>query len=240
MVLLLAQLVNHIIFITMKRTFLTESMFVLLFSITTITGCRDSPLDWGHGGAKETCKDISIIAGVQDNFATNNDEPASPSTEMVAYMKYHYIEQTKIPRNQLTMRFDETSSDRAFGHTFRLPDENITKIKGATLTVHVKPFGGLSPNDEIQIIDAIHHDVKTPLWMRPLSMFNDGSWRSGSRTIVLDLANLPAHEGYATNVLDALKDGVISVYVQDDTSVDYAQLDVSYCTGEEDNNDGLF
>ena len=227
----------------MKSTFLnavlTPAVLGLLVSTLTVTGCRDHPIDWDDGGTRETCKDVSIMAGVQDNFAIGNAEPSSPSEEMVAYMNYRYREVPNNYRNQLTMRFDETTSNRAFGHTFRLPDNDIATIKSATLTIHLKSMGG--DNDAIHIVDATNHvDVKAPLWGVRLSSFNNGVWWSSEKTLILDLANLPPNSTYATNVLDALKDGAISVYVQDDTSVDYARLDVSYCTEKKDNNDDLF
>lgn len=209
-----------------------------MFIVGLTAGCHDHPL------CDETnatpCNEITLIGGVEDNFAQGNEEPAAPSNEMIAYMNHRYRVIPNNPLNQLTMQFDEPKPDRAFGHTFRLPAENIQSVQRAILTVHLRSLGG--SNDGMHIVDVTgKENVVDPIWASYIHSFNNGSWNWGEEvTIRLDLSALPPFKDNPTDIRDALKDGTISLYVQDDTQVDYAKLEVSYCTEESGDDDGLF
>ena len=68
------------------------------------------------------------------------------------------------------------------------------------------------------------------------------SWVDPGTSVVLelDLEHLPNAQGGESNILDEVRAaGSLDLYVQDDTSVDYAQLNVSHCVTEDCNDNGL-
>lgn len=125
--------------------------------------------------------------------------------------------------------FDNANIDLGFGHTFSGLPGGIVR---AQLEIRMRPIGGADN-------DALHLDLKSPggptrfnwgTFIKDLPGAN-GIW-SGNQptTFVLDLANLPAGlAGSQTNIIGALADGTIDVYVQDDTVVDYIKLRVWTC-----------
>jgi len=131
--------------------------------------------------------------------------------------------------------FDDPSIDLHFGHTITdLP----SLILGATLTVRLKSNGSsLSRNDEIYLETT--GGSPSFAWGRRIGTA-DGvegllatSWSPGEvATLVLDLDALPLAGGGVISILDQIEsDRALDVYVQDDTSVDYVELEVLYCEG---------
>jgi hypothetical protein len=154
-----------------------------------------------------------FTAGVIDGFAAGN-EPTSPSAELQAFLP--------IPQRS----FDQTDPNRGLIHTFTgLP----TGIVGARLTVRLRADAVPGTDN-----DSLHLELlpgATFAWglhVRTLTGVNP--WVSpADRTVTLDLANLPASAQGVTDVLSALADGDLDVYLQDDTAADYLQLEVSHC-----------
>lgn len=57
-----------------------------------------------------------------------------------------------------------------------------------------------------------------------------GSWGPGAAaTLHLDLAALPPHAEFPTDILYVLSDGALELLVEDDTAVDYAVLSICSC-----------
>ena len=125
--------------------------------------------------------------------------------------------------------FDNTNTNLSFGHTFSGLPGGIVR---AQLEIHLKPVGDADN-------DALHLNLKSPggptqfswgTYIKDLPGAN-GIWAGNQpTTFVLDLANLPAGlPGSQTNIIGALADGTLDVYVQDDTVVDYIKLRIWTC-----------
>ena len=224
----------------MKHSLRVFLVLASLAGTVALSGCHDHPLcDDDDPGHQDGCKEVTLMDGVKDDFATDNVEESSPSDQMLDFMHYHWIEAKPIPGDELTVRYDETVEDRAFGHTFVLPDTRIASIRSAKLTLSIRTLNSLAFNDQLWLVDVTNDPdpdpTEQPLWRVLVQDITDGDWKQGQQEIVLDLANLPpGSDGASRNILNALLDGAISVYLIDDTAVDYMKLDVAYCLDERD------
>jgi len=171
--------------------------------------------------------------GVRDGFDTAGAEPADPSDGLVA----------KASGN--LRAFDEGGSDAHFGHTFRdlRPTPLAGEICEAELEICLAPSGSsLDVNDNISL--GIWDDTGTMIdgWTRKLgnhggqSGLFDTQWSAAStgvHCVTLDLSELPDGDGSTTDLLGTLNaQNRLSVYVQDDTAVDFVRLRVGYCCDE--------
>ncbi len=161
-----------------------------------------------------TCNSPSVAtftAGMADAF-TLPTEPASPSAELLAFLA------TSPP-----LAFDEQSINRHFGHTFTgLPPGII----GAKLTLRVRALSSAS-NDGMAL-----ELMSGPsfAWSRTFAALSGLTWNSPDEALLtLDLANLPPSGTGVTDILAALADGDLDVYMQDDTSPDFLSLEVTFC-----------
>lgn len=222
----------------MKHSLRVLLVLAALAGTVTLSGCRDHPLcDDDDSLQQDGCKEVTLLDGVKDDFATDNVEESSPSEQMLDFMQYHWIEAKPIPGDELTVRYDETVEDRAFGHTFVLPDANIAVIRSAKLTLSIRTLNALAFNDQLWFVDVTNDaepdPTQPPIWSAKMPDLVDGDWKQGKQELVLDLADLPpGKNGANRNILNALLDGALSVYVIDDTAVDYLKLEVSYCLEE--------
>ena len=187
-------------------------------------GCHDCPVE------HEECTTEVVMGGVDDNFAPGNVEEATPSAAMLDFMNYQYRVVPNNYLNKLTTKFDETTTDRAFGHTLTLPDAESGKWKNITsaiLTIRLKVFGD---NDGMNIVDADAGGEMKSLYGVYLTTLTSSPYGEGEvLTLTFDLTSMPVipGDGQQENILDALRDGEISVYVQDDTYVDFVRLEAS-------------
>ncbi len=152
-----------------------------------------------------------FTAGAADDFAPPT-EPASPSSEFLAFL------------GSPAPVFDQTNSNRRFGHTFTgLP----TGIVGATLTTRLRALTTVDATN-----DSLHLEFSPgPVfaWGRNLNSLTGKTWSSPDQhDLVLDLAALPPSGAGVTDVLAALADGDLDVFVQDDTAVDFVTLRVEH------------
>lgn len=173
--------------------------------------------------------------GVRDDFDQGNDEPASPSEGLQANWGGNLGD------------FDDGTINTHFGHTFDelRPSPVVGEICAATLELCLRPEPGTSLSDNDILGLGVWADDGTKLggWGHKIGNHRgetglfDTRWHAsetGARCLTLDLSDLP--NGNRTNdVLPLLNThNRISIHVQDDTSVDFATLDVTYCCeGEE-------
>lgn len=156
----------------------------------------------------------TFLAGVEDGFGGGND-PASPGSTLNTYFS----------RLGVTPKaFDDRAPNRYFGHTFsNLP----TGICGATLRISVCADGSQPENDALLL------EVKTDnsfAWHQQFPALIEPWFRGICREFSLDLSDLPPGIGNSQNsLLDSLADGQLDVVIQDDTSIDFAELTVQHC-----------
>jgi hypothetical protein len=193
----------------------------VVHQVTKVAGQSVHDLDFGNA---ESCADqfmTSCPGGRVDNFATGDGpEPSSPSAALSAITGGVY------------KGFDDDTDNRYFLHTFHCWQESSTVI-GATLTFRAKASAFLGASN-----DAIHlrQNGSTLVWAEFLSQLPGagGTWNANqTATFTLDLANLPPStiSTYTniTNVLASLQDGDLDVAIQDDTEIDYMNLEVTVC-----------
>ncbi|HEX4956248.1 MAG TPA: LamG domain-containing protein [Thermoanaerobaculia bacterium] len=174
-------------------------------------------LVWAPSARASLCPDpetVTFTAGTQDGFALPT-EPAMPSAEMTAFL---------AGINRPLRNFDDASPNRHFAHTFKgLP----TGICDAKLTL------SLCAGPDNPTNDALHLDLGTGTnfaWGQFLSTITGQPWNNGDcATVMLDLEMLVAGFQGNTNILSALADGDLDIYIQDDTRVDYARLEIQRC-----------
>lgn len=186
--------------------------------------------------AQNNTVDISITAGVNDNFALPF-ETTSPSLNLLGTRGWNLKD------------FDDPQWDRVVAHTFTgLPDG----IQAATLEVHLRAgASSMSYNDGINLTfvgdDQIMPPIGAERWGRRIG--SRGSlpgvlpydWVSTTAsqtvdTIILDLGNLPlapSQPSSASNLIPAMNQhGFLDFWIQDDTDVDYITLTVTVPRGE--------
>jgi len=178
------------------------------------------------------CRDILLEAGVDDDFdPANGPEPASPSQGLIALMG----------PNPPPTGFDNASTDQHFGHTFILPQGDC--VTAARLEFRAKPLADApsgSDNDAINLGFASpggqfmgahwsayfgSGNAGLPVLVTPPQQWVPGNYPAGNM-FVLDLGNLA---GGVSLLSDLDLNRSLDIYIQDDTSIDYARLVVSLC-----------
>jgi len=133
--------------------------------------------------------------------------------------------------------FDYLSPNRQFGHTIQNLPCNIV---AATLTISLQSTSSLSRNDNIGL--GVTGGTPKFLWARRVKDVLGVPWdRSGDKAVMtLDLTALPLANGQTIDILYLLNSsGELDIYFQDDTAVDYIQLDVTTCLGTDCNKNGI-
>lgn len=135
------------------------------------------------------------------------------------------------------------SVDRCFGHTFTgISDKVLT----ATLEIRLKAANNGATCNDVISLQATTLGPPNFAWGRRIGTAGPFGWCAGSpgllptpwtagsdKTFTLNLAALPNVDGSTTCILPLLiQDGRLDVYVQDDTTVDYAILRIRTCCGE--------
>jgi hypothetical protein len=173
------------------------------------------------------CRHIdTCLAGTKDDFV--GPEPSSPNPGLLAIMN-------RVDGgngNGALARFDTTANNHGFGHTFtRCGDWDPTCwIVGAKLNMHLKATGDVPSTDYLALGDFKAGGIGSiwGIYLRKLA--SGGSWTLGNEmTVSLDLGALPAGGNGPSNIIAALQDGDLDVYIQDDTEVDYLELIVTIC-----------
>lgn len=112
--------------------------------------------------------------------------------------------------------WNQTHWDRAFGHTFRFEPKrgDCCALTGAILTIKIKALvGGAGPtsaNDAINVyVGGVVKAARTP-------------WTAGVHTGDLQTVTIPLTAA-------DLSTGLVSIYVEDDTAVLSADLELDWC-----------
>lgn len=205
------------------RDFFTHYRVTIVVGLILVMVFPTVAFDVSTAHAQNTV-DISITAGINDNFALPT-ELTSPSADLLLLMDpYGGGNRTLFPHRQ----FDDKAVNRIFGHTFTgLPED----IQAATLEIHLFAGGSsLVSNDALALeYTGINTGNPSSFWYMGLTALFGQSWSAGSDyTFILDLANLPPDAQGDTNVIPFMNaDNALDVYVQDDTAVDYMILTVT-------------
>lgn len=163
----------------------------------------------------------SFAADAADGFTSPTATTLSP--DLAAYL-------ASIPAT--SQNFDSSATNQPFAHSFvNIPDN----ARAAALIISVRPNGDAYTNDSISLCVTAPGTGQTFEWGIALSQLPEyGGSYNGPATICLDLAKLPTVNG-PVNLLECLcppaggATGTLDIYIQDDTGVDYATLDVRVC-----------
>lgn len=185
--------------------------------LTLVPGQMVDNADFGNAQICDRPWRGSYMGGRDDNFDTaDGPEPASPGPELRAIM-----DADGSPDRQ----FDDGLNNLSFGHTFTGFASHNCFVSGATLTLRLRAEIGMTWTDEIVLMQD-----GTPVWNQRIAALAGGTWNNGQVALLtLNLAGLPASPIGVTNVLAALQDGDLDLYIFDDTSVDFVRLDVQLC-----------
>lgn len=133
--------------------------------------------------------------------------------------------------------FDYRKADRQFGHTMQnLPCSMVR----ATLTLSLKSNSALSRNDTIGL--GVTGGNPRFLWARRIKDVLGVPWDQPgqTQTMVLELGALPLANGGTVSILDLVNaKGELDIYMQDDTAVDFVQLQAYPCVKTDCNNNGV-
>ena len=156
-------------------------------------------------------------AGVSDQFSqANGNEPSYPSPLLLS----NYLSMCSAG---VQTGFDIFTDNKCFGHTFTdCFKKGPCDLKKAVLHMCLK-----AANVPLTYTDSMMLGVNgSPLWSISLPTLNGGTWNQGETMCKsFDLAFLPG----GGNILGAVEGvGHLDVAVQDDTAVDYLQLNLYY------------
>lgn len=198
--------------------------------------CVEAAFNNGECKTTQPCPGFSVFTctgGCDDNFSSDNPEPASPGDALVAALG---------ACNGL-VNFDGATVNRCFAHTFSgcwpscgaaCPQPGCGTIVGATLEISMRALCEISDNDTVSLWDD-----GTGLWTVSIASLIGADWKCPmSATVVLDLAasGLPGTvqlpPAVSAAVMQSLCDGELGMHIQDDTSVDYVRLNVVVCPCE--------
>ncbi len=166
-----------------------------------------------------------------DNFA--GAEAASPRPELTAWL-------TSVGINTTRGYDDNGIVNRVFADSFANLPDCITK---ATLRIRLRANADFEENDSIMLAFAGAGGVLDPVrWSSYIGAGNPGAgvlnytWISPSvAELVLDLSRLPLGNNLFKDLIPTLcAKKYLDIYVQDDTSVDYAVLQVESCRCRQD------
>jgi hypothetical protein len=114
--------------------------------------------------------------------------------------------------------FDDNRDNRILLHTFAYTIPKKCQINKAEFTVKIKNLGGLYNNDSLYFTDKGSNFFAMELW---------GKGDDVIKIIKVDLLDLKDNKiKNITSARDYLTDGLFSIAIQDDTSVDYVKLDI--------------
>ena len=157
------------------------------------------------------------VAGINDNFLTTNSEPSSPSLPLLSGI-------LSTCSAGVQTGFDIFTDNRCFGHTFvNCVEKGPCPLKRANLEICMQ--ASQVPLTHTDSLILGFNGVGA--WGKSLPDLNSGSWNPGDiNCLVLDLDNLPIDGASILNTLQSV--GHLDVVVQDDTAVDYVNLEVIY------------
>ncbi len=144
------------------------------------------------------------------------DDPATPRPALLSYLTGIFGTRVK--------GYDNANVNHAFGGTFQnLP----CGIVSARLDIRLRAECDIPGNDSINLM----FNGTNFAWGSSIAALNGGTWNCPTETTIsLNLASLPG--GF--NMLPLLNaNRFLDIYIQDDTSVDWAKLTVQVCPCEQ-------
>lgn len=195
----------------------------VFYTVTVIPGQIISNLNFGNRPLCTGTINTPYTAGVLDNYDPGNgSEPSTISSELTNVI-------ASLTPAPIIAQFDYTMPmEYAFGHTFANLDTAGCCIVGATLHICLSALaGGNSNNDIIGFAQG-----NTVVWSDSIKnlVAPPGTWMAPRQDcLTLDLGNLSMSAAGITSIIAALQDGTLDVFVYDNTSVDYMELEVQYC-----------
>lgn len=161
------------------------------------------------------CGHRVITAGVKDDFS-GAIEPASPSAGVAAFVAANYP-------NPTLRDFDDEGINRWFGHTFSgLQPPGGRKICGARLRTRLM-YSDLTDTMAVGFIDAT--GVMSPVrWSIALPDLGFPAPITIGELII----DLGKKEG-GPELLQRIEDGTLDFLVQDDSALDFAELQLDHC-----------
>ena len=200
----------------------------VLYRIDLVDG--DILYDFDFGNTRDTCIEPSQVssvvqeAGTRDNFVGPELSYADLAVDLNGVLGC----------NGINLYFDSLQQNECFAHTFvNYMDSNCCVI-GGQLCLRIKGSTGDTKTDALGI--AENGSIAWLISLNTLQAFATGGadliWNSGeTMDICLDLENMPPDYFGTTNVLAALQDNDFSIYIGDDTEVDFLELTVELCCG---------
>lgn len=111
-------------------------------------------------------------------------------------------------------KYDEVNRNRMFMHTFQYNVPKKCKVTKATLSIKFKNLAAAYNNDMLGFVENGRLLYKTKIWTKK-------EISQAVKTLSFNLLKLPK----GGSILNSLNDGDFSLYVQDDTSVDFVKLE---------------
>ena len=163
-----------------------------------------------HGTAYAQSYNVSQTKNSGSLDFDNNDFPSS-------VLNYP----TQLQGTIYRAKFNETTVNKMFMHTFRYSVKKGCKVTAANFSMRVKSVNtaSLPMNDSYGFTNGASGVFSAKVWAN-----NDNP--SQYKTITHNLASNP-------NVLNTLNNGRFSVYLQDDTSVNYVRLNATVTCEDE-------
>ena len=187
-------------------------------------------VDFGNDSVCEQSYSYAICeAGTKDDFTT--PEPAHWSPAMTTYLQGigTYI-----------TNFDEPAVNQRFGHTIENCWDDNCVVMAATLCLRLKATGAIPTTDGLVLGD---YSQDGRIWSASMNTLiseatggADQTWDVNDEMIIClnlaDLSNVTTSSSQPTNILAALQDGDLDIYIQDDTEVDWIELSVELCCSD--------
>ncbi len=195
----------------------------------------------------------NVLWGTKDNFNTsdgfssvNAQTHGAPSTQLITYLNNTYPGYNNgNDTNYITEATDEASTNRIRPATFKLSvDDKHDSVFSALLKIKAKPIDDNKGegNDTLVLtnVSAVggqtyEYNVGLGVDGSPNNFFNF-DWQIDDRPtinpngfdIIIDLADFNSKEGTNQNIIDKINsDGFLDVIIEDDTQVDYFELEIN-------------
>lgn len=179
--------------------------------------------------------------GINDDFATTDgpEEATYQRPQAEEWLEEIFFE-GNCSRFDYQLRcqprqFDEDASNQDFVHSFIFQDifakQPKAKIASATLRTKLKSLGGNNDGIRLSVFTTMTQYFILPRnrhWYSPIRFLTeDNSWNE-DRTLELELelGNLPFTANSNGNLLNAMKAGFLDVHIEENTMVDYIELEI--------------
>jgi uncharacterized repeat protein (TIGR01451 family) len=184
-------------------------------TVTIVAGQTTTIVFGNHQNA--CCLTFVFQHGKKDNFSLSNGAKGEPVIPAPA------------PPTTTQLYFDGTEVNRLFSDKLSLPTGNC--ISSATFEIRMKPLRDVPGNDSIVLKIPGTGGATWSKSINSLSLATPPAyaWNPGkpAKTYTWNMGAMPLGGVNLLPSLDALR--VLAVYVQDDTSVDYITLTVTFC-----------